>query len=256
MLANYHTHTVRCGHANGTEREYIECALKGGLTELGFSDHSPQLFKNGFVSGMRMLPREAPEYVKVLRRLAAEYEDRIKIHVGFEAEYFPAIFPDLKKLCIENGIDYLIMGQHYIDTEDDFWVGIPNTDGKMLARYVDRIIEGLSTGCFSYLAHPDVYNYIAADEAYYRENTRLCEAAKALGIPLEINALGLACNRHYPSEAFFKIAANVGNDIIIGCDAHTPTALCDRNAIKNAEDFAASLGLKPIERLRLKKIEP
>lgn len=254
MLANYHTHTVRCGHAVGTEREYIECALKGGLTELGFSDHSPQFFTDGFVSNMRMLPTEAPEYVHTLRRLAEEYSDRIKINVGFEVEYFPSLFPALKKLCGEIGIDYLIMGQHYIDTEGDFWVGMPNTDGKMLARYVDRIIEGLSTGCFSYLAHPDVYNYTARDDAYSYENTRLCEAAKAFDIPLEINMLGLSGNRHYPNEDFFKIAARVGNDIVIGCDAHCPQSLSDLKAQKAAEDFAAALGLKPIETVKLKKI--
>lgn len=31
MLANYHTHTVRCHHAKGTEREYIEHAIEQGL---------------------------------------------------------------------------------------------------------------------------------------------------------------------------------------------------------------------------------
>ena len=27
MLTNYHTHTTRCGHAEGTEEEYILCLL-------------------------------------------------------------------------------------------------------------------------------------------------------------------------------------------------------------------------------------
>jgi len=30
MFANYHTHTSRCHHAKGTEREYIEAAIKAG----------------------------------------------------------------------------------------------------------------------------------------------------------------------------------------------------------------------------------
>ena len=36
---NYHTHTSRCGHALGTDEEYVLEALGFGLTELGFSDH-------------------------------------------------------------------------------------------------------------------------------------------------------------------------------------------------------------------------
>lgn len=41
MLANYHTHTFRCRHALGEDREYIEHAIDGGLKVLGFSDHCP-----------------------------------------------------------------------------------------------------------------------------------------------------------------------------------------------------------------------
>lgn len=41
MIANYHTHTWRCNHAVGTEREYVERAIEGGLKILGFSDHTP-----------------------------------------------------------------------------------------------------------------------------------------------------------------------------------------------------------------------
>ena len=41
MYANYHTHTVRCNHARGSEREYIETAIARGMQVLGFSDHVP-----------------------------------------------------------------------------------------------------------------------------------------------------------------------------------------------------------------------
>ena len=44
MFANYHTHTARCNHASGTEREYVEAAIKSGLKILGFADHTPYPF--------------------------------------------------------------------------------------------------------------------------------------------------------------------------------------------------------------------
>ena len=53
LKANYHAHTVRCQHAYGTEREYIEAAIEMGMKEFGFSDHVPCPFKDGYVSGIR-----------------------------------------------------------------------------------------------------------------------------------------------------------------------------------------------------------
>lgn len=47
MIANYHTHTWRCGHAFGDEREYVENAIVGGLKILGFSDHTPMPYEVG-----------------------------------------------------------------------------------------------------------------------------------------------------------------------------------------------------------------
>ena len=49
MIANYHTHTWRCRHADGTEREYVETAIEAGLKILGFSDHTPQVYPGGYV---------------------------------------------------------------------------------------------------------------------------------------------------------------------------------------------------------------
>ena len=255
MKANYHTHTVRCHHAVGDEREYIENAIDAEMKILGFSDHTPQYFKSGYVSGMRMTPDEAPGYVSCIKNLAEEYSGKIKIYTGFEAEYFPSLFPELKRFCTEHGVDYMIMGQHFLNNEDGgYYVGSGSSDRKMLKKYVDEVIEGINTGCFSYIAHPDVFLCLSDADWYYTENERLCEAAKALGIPLEINMLGLMGRRHYPSERFFKIAAKVGNDVIIGCDAHSPDMLLNTEMQKNAYDFAISLGLKPLEELELKQI--
>ena len=56
MIANYHTHTWRCMHATGTEREYIENAIRGGLKILGFSDHTPMKYPGGYESKAKMRP--------------------------------------------------------------------------------------------------------------------------------------------------------------------------------------------------------
>ena len=78
MLTNYHTHTTRCGHAEGTEEEYILTALRCGFKVLGLSDHTPWAYATpGFVSRIRMLPSQLDDYVLTLRGLREKYADKL-----------------------------------------------------------------------------------------------------------------------------------------------------------------------------------
>ena len=51
LVSNYHAHTTRCGHAFGTEREYIEAAIECGIREFGFSDHAPIPYEKNSMKG-------------------------------------------------------------------------------------------------------------------------------------------------------------------------------------------------------------
>lgn len=248
MIANYHTHTPRCHHAVGDERDYIENAIRAGLKVLGFADHAPQLFDDGFVSGIRMRPEEAEEYVTKLRKLGEEYKEDIAVYVGFEAEYFPALFPALRQFGRDLGVDYLILGQHCLtDEREGLWVTRHTADRARLTLYVDQLLEGLSTGAFTYLAHPDMYAFDGDETAFREEMTRLCQGAKAMGVPVEVNMLGMTARRHYPTERFYRIAAEVGNEVIVGCDAHDPAALMDLESQRNVRRFAEELGCRIID---------
>ena len=117
MLTNYHTHTTRCGHAEGTEEEYILTALRCGFKVLGFSDHTPWAYATpGFVSRIRMLPSQLDDYVLTLRGLREKYADKLHIRIGLEAEYFPAYLGWLREETERLDIEYLILGCHY-DTD-------------------------------------------------------------------------------------------------------------------------------------------
>ena len=75
-----------------------------------------------------------------------------------------------------------------------------------------------------------------------------------MAIPLEINMLGLIEHRHYPDERFFRIAAEVGNDVIVGCDAHNPAALLDIESQKKTRAFAEQLGCPILETVSFRKL--
>lgn len=255
MTANFHTHTFRCNHAQGTDREYIEKAIELGITELGFSDHMPQLYPDGKGKHFQMKLSDVAEYFESLLTLKQEYEKEIKIYIGFEAEYYKDITEKTLEFFKTYPIDYLVLGQHLLDTYQSENSFEETTDKNRLKRYVDAVISAIDTGKFSLIAHPDVINYTPDDDYYYSEMKRLCVAAKSANIPLECNMLGTGGfgnrRRHYPSEKFFKIAAEVGNEVIISCDAHEPEMLENREGYKICRGILRSIGITPIEKLKL-----
>ena len=166
MLFNYHTHTKRCNHATGEDREYIEAAIQGGLKSLGFSDHAPYIFPDGHQSFFRMKQDQLHEYAETIRALAKEYEKDIRIFCGFELEYYPDFHKDEMAFLSQVNPDYLILGQHFIGNErNDFPAhNRPNMGDMYLVAYVTQTIAGLATGDFLYLAHPDVIGYHYSEE--------------------------------------------------------------------------------------------
>lgn len=254
MYANYHTHTYRCNHATGTPREYVEQAIKNGLTVLGFSDHNPCPFSNGHKSAHRMDTSEAADYVKEILALKEEYKGRLDIYIGYETEYYPKEFKATIEFMTQYPCDYLILGQHFLKNEyDGIYTGACCTEAD-LTEYVNQVIEGLQTGVFSYLAHPDVVNYRKDADFYEKEMTRLCEAAKQSDIPLEFNQLGFGEGRHYPYKPFWEIAARVGNKVVIGSDAHRAVDVAEPILYQKAVDYLVELGIVPVKEITFRSI--
>lgn len=143
MKANYHTHTTRCQHAFGEDREYVEEAIRAGLRILGFSDHCPWIYKSDYVSNIRMTPQETDGYFSSLEKLRREYEKDIDIFIGFESEYLPELMEKQDAFLKDYPVDYMILGQHFLDSESDFnYSGRMADDEDRLIRYVDLCIEG------------------------------------------------------------------------------------------------------------------
>ena len=257
MLANYHTHTWRCGHAAGSEIKYVENAVAGGLRVLGFSDHATYWDSDSGprVHTLRMAPEELPDYAETVRALAERYRGRIGLRLGVEAEYYPHFFPALLRRLRDHGVEYMILGQHFLgDERDEPYCGRATEDAQILERYVAQSIEGLQTGLYSYFAHPDLVRFVGDAELYARQMRRLCEAAKAAEVPLEINLLGLREGRNYPDERFWAIAGAVGNAVVLGCDAHRPQDVCDRVGEETALGFVRKYGLRLLDAVPLRPI--
>ena len=244
MTTNYHTHTYRCGHASGTEREYVEKAIELGFKELGFSEHAPMPFPKEIPTAnmerllsMRLKMSETEAYFNTLTALRAEYQNDIKIHIGLETEYFDCCFDAFLDYIKDYPLDYLILGQHFGDPMVEPMVhnGVRTGSEGILKNYVDTVVKAIETDKITYVAHPDLIFYCRSMEIYEREITRLIESANAHQVPLEINFYGLQEIRNYPTLAFWQIANAIGCDVVKGSDAHKPENLLNPYAVKHAD---------------------
>lgn len=257
MIANYHTHTARCHHARGTDREYIEAALQSGLKILGFSDHTPFTFYDGSQDGYRVRVEEGKEYCDTIKGLREEYAGRIELHVGFEMEHYPLYFKDMLRIAQNAGAEYLILGEHFIRCRypDRVSSRAGTDDRSLLDAYVEEVTDGMRTGMYSYVAHPEVFNFTGSEEVFCEAMRPICTLAREMDLPLEINFLGIRGHRDYPREYFWKMVGEEHAPVIFGCDAHEPESVGDRTSLAVAESWVKKYGLKLRETLELRPIK-
>lgn len=254
MIANYHTHTWRCNHAHGSERQYVENALKAGLKILGFADHTPYIFLDGYYSRFRMKLNQLPEYVDTVLSLREEFAGQIEIPLGLETEFYPRHLPELLPILQDHGLEYLILGQHFVGNEYDApYNGVGSEDEALLRQYVRQTCDAMNTGLFTYFAHPDLINFLGSEKLFRHYMRDICIEAKSCGVPLEYNLLGLAGGRHYPNPVFWEIVAEEGCEVILGRDAHRPEELLDQKTETKALEALSYLGITPVETVQLRK---
>ncbi len=256
MIYNFHTHTERCGHASGSDEDYIKCSIEAGIKYLGFSDHAPCLFPHGFDDFYRVPYDRAESYVSDLRLLREKYKKDIQISIGLEMEYYPLYFDEMLKTSRNIGAEYLILGQHFLNSEYPDGIGAagPTDNDEVLSLYVDEVIEAMKTGVFTYLAHPDLTCFTGDAEVYDREIRRLCLAAKKYDTPLEINLAGIRYNKHYPCDAFWKIAGETHAPVTIGYDAHRSEDMLNTDQLIKSAELISRYKLNYIGMPRLKRI--
>ena len=186
---NYHTHTMRCKHAVGEDKEYVEAAIAAGIQELGFSDHIPMPVDDERMNRIRMSRAEVDDYMDSILSLKREYRNDISIKVGFEGEYYAPLFHDQMKLLEQYPYDYLILGQHFLEVDGEGeYTGWESKDKKWITTYVDTCVEALETGAYSYLCHPDLIHFIGDDAYWDMEMRRLCLYCKEKNIPIAMTA--------------------------------------------------------------------
>ena len=254
MIYNYHTHTFRCSHASGTEVEYIKRAIENGIKYMGFSDHFPFICSDGHESSFRVPVCQVEDYFDTIRALREKYKAEIDIKIGFEMEYYPENFEEMLENAKKYGAEYLIIGEHFTEEELE---GVrpssaPSDSTDKLKNYVDCICEGMSTGAFTYIAHPDLINFTGDDAVYTQEIRRMCRASREYDVPLEINFLGIREGRAYPRDLFWETVGEEKAPVTFGFDAHSVRAAFDGDSLVKAKEMVKKYNLNYIGMPKLK----
>ncbi len=109
-LADYHTHTPLCRHAEGWPGEYARVAVERGLGELGFADHNPM---PQYFDDWRMLREDLPQYFDEVASARAKFP-QLNIKLGLECDFIPGQEAWIEELAGMAEWDYLIGSVHYL----------------------------------------------------------------------------------------------------------------------------------------------
>ena len=226
-LPDYHTHTVRCGHASGSPAAYIETARAAGLFALGVADHLPLLPHHDPELSMEIC--ELDEYVSEVRQLKEAFPGFVVL--GIEADYRPDTVSDVRSLLQSQPFDYVIGSVHHLgewgfddprqiggyDSRDidDVWVD-----------YLELVGEAAESGLFTILGHLDLVKKFGyrPSRILDAELDRVVKRIAQTGVVIEINTAGLhkPVQEAYPSADILRRLRAAGVAITFGSDAHRP----------------------------------
>jgi len=262
LKINYHSHTKRCGHAEGEDEEYVLSAIENGYRIYGFSDH---IMLPGFPQlGMRgNYELQAQNYYDSVKQLKVKYRKQIELHLGWEAEWYGDLFADYyHDLLAKNTVEYMILGQHcFLDRGHFVFYGNMFDKQEAVRKYASDLIAGMRSGNFIYVAHPDTYMiwYGKWDDVAKEVARDIINAAKETGTILEINMgpsrWGKKTDEYdfrvaYPNEEFWDLVSEAGIPCIIGVDNHRPCEL-KQSPYDWVRRFAKRHGLTPLDHLEL-----
>lgn len=242
LPADYHMHTPLCRHATGEPVEYAAHAVRIGLSEIGFSDHSPMV-EDDF-DDWRMRNDQLDEYVEKVRRAQRDFP-QLTIRLALEVDYLPDRVEWIRELAARHRWDYFIGSVHYVsggwDIDSPFkrelWERC-NVD-DVWAEYFDRLTQAAASGLFEIIGHADLPKKFGHRPTRNIAPliTRMLDAARSTNTAIELNTAGLRkeCREIYPSRQILELALARGVAITFGSDAHAPEEV--------GADFPAAIAL-------------
>ena len=240
-MIDLHNHTILCNHANGSMDEYIQEAIKKGITIYGFSDHAPMEFDYKYRMGFD----EMDLYEGWIDNLKEKYN--IKILKGYEVDFTPLV----DKRVLDRKVDYLIGSIHFLDNwgfdNPEFISMWKSRDIDDVYREYFKLVEKMAeSGYFDIVGHLDlikVFNFRPKDDIRKIAKNAISAIADNKMV-VEINTAGIRkkVNEIYPSINLLEMLKEYNIDITFGSDAHSPNQV--GFYLKEAIEIAKNIGFR------------
>jgi histidinol-phosphatase (PHP family) len=252
-------HTPLCHHAAGEPVEYAARAVALGLTEIGFSDHSPMRQDN--FDNWRMNFDKIGEYVGKVRKAQKDFP-QLTIRLALEVDYLPGQEEWIRKLATMHPWDYFIGSVHYvsnswaIDNPEKLSEWKKRDPFEVWSVYFDWLTRAANSGLFEIIGHADLPKKFAI---YPKEDCtalfdKFLSAAAKRNVAIELNTAGLRkdCKEIYPSPKIVQMAREKGVAITFGSDAHAPgeVGMNFTEAVQLARKFGYAQSCRFVKRKR------
>lgn len=251
VLYETHSHTPLCKHAEGFPGEYASAAEARGFAGLLVTCHNPM--PHGFSHHVRMAQTQFDDYLNMVDRARREWADRVDVHIGLEADYFPGYERFLEQQLRSAPFQYVLgsVHPHLQEYRDLFWNNNPVTCQR---TYFRMLADCAETGLFDCLAHPDlIKNETPRDwdpQLIMDDVRQVLDRIARTGVAMELNTSGL--NKPVPQmNPFPEMLAEMHQrsiPVVIGSDAHQPSRVGDRWL--DAMDLLESVGYTEISYYR------
>jgi histidinol-phosphatase (PHP family) len=236
-----------CEHAKETLRQVLEAASAAGYHTFGVSEHAPRsqdrfLYATEREKGYDLgrLSREFEAYAAAVRQLAREFEGRLDVLCGFEAEVIPTATYRQEMLGHRQrfGFDYMVGSVHYVDEisidglPPEFeraLAGRGGLEALAVAYYqgVGAMVEALRP---EVVGHFDLIRLNAGPEARLdtppirQAAVEALEAVRDANAILDLNTAGYrkGLGTPYPAPWLVETAHSMDIGFCFGDDSHGP----------------------------------
>ncbi len=232
ITIDYHTHNVRCGHAQGQIEDYVKAAIARGLTEIGVSDHSPLYYMDGNdpIPGQAMAKDELDQYVEEVLALKARYAGQIAVRLGLESDYIEGMEAFYAGILAKYPFDYVIGSVHHVLDSHVYdhrrWSAKPDPM-SVYAEYYRLVQQSARSGLFDILAHTTAilaYSPRPVPAEIEALQDEVLNVVRETGVCIEVNTSGYRKMRTepFPSPRMIGKAVELGIPLTFSSDSHRP----------------------------------
>jgi histidinol-phosphatase (PHP family) len=234
-----------CEHAKDSLEQVLEAAAAAGYQTFGVSEHAPRsqerfLYTTEREKGydLARLSREFEAYAAAVRKLSREFEGRLTVLCGFEAEVIPTGGYREEMLGHRRrfGFDYMVGSVHYVDEisidgpRPDFERALAGRGGiePLAIAYYEAVAEMVEALRPEVVGHLDLIRLNAGPSARLdtppirQAAATALEAVRDCGAILDVNTAGYrkGLGMPYPAPWLIEAAHALEIGFCFGDDSH------------------------------------